>query len=177
MADNETQQHDRTEQPSAKRLEDARRRGQVPRSRELSMAAVTLAGAAVLLAGRANLAAGFEGLLARGLELPRAALLDSSRLPAALGSGIAAGIEMLAPLMIAVVAAAVLGAVALGGWSFSFEALAPNFGKLDPLAGLRRIFGWTGLSELAKSLAKFAVVVMAAGVLFANLAPDFLALG
>jgi len=177
MADNETQQHDRTEQPSTKRLEDARRRGQVPRSRELSMAAVTLAGAAVLLAGRANLAAGFEELLERGLELPRAALLDSTRLPAALGSGIAAGIEMLSPLMIAVVAAGVLGAVALGGWSFSFESLTPNFGKLDPFAGLRRIFGWHGLSELAKALAKFAVVAVAAGLVLAHLAQDFLALG
>ncbi|HET8698413.1 MAG TPA: EscU/YscU/HrcU family type III secretion system export apparatus switch protein, partial [Gammaproteobacteria bacterium] len=98
MADNEAQQHDRTEQPSAKRLEDARRRGQVPRSRELGTAAVTLAGAAVLLAQRANLAAGFSGLLERGLELPRAALLDTTRLPAALGEGIAAGIELLAPL-------------------------------------------------------------------------------
>jgi flagellar biosynthetic protein FlhB len=177
MADNEAQQHDRTEQPSAKRLEDARRRGQVPRSRELGTAAVTLAGAAVLLAGRANLAAGFSGLLERGLELPRAALLDTTRLPAALGAGIAAGIQLLAPLMIAVVAAGVLGAVALGGWSFSFEALAPNFGKLNPLAGLRRIFGWNGLAELAKSLAKFALVALAAAVLFSYLAPDFLALG
>jgi flagellar biosynthesis protein FlhB len=177
MAENETQQHDRTEQPSAKRLEDARRRGQVPRSRELAMAAVTLAGASVLLAGRANLAQGFAGLVERGLELPRAALLDATRLPAALGSGIAAGIELLAPLMIAVVAAAMLGGVALGGWSFSVEALTPNFGKLNPLAGFRRIFGWTGLSELAKSLAKFALVAVAAGVLLAYLAPDFLALG
>jgi len=141
------------------------------------MAAVTLAGAAVLLAGRANLAAGFTGLLERGLELPRAALLDSTRLPAALGAGIAAGIEMLGPLMIAVVAAGVLGAVALGGWSFSTEALMPNFGKLNPLAGFRRIFGWHGLVELAKSLAKFVLVAVAAGVLLAYLAPDFLALG
>ena len=177
MADNETQQHDRTEQPSAKRLEDARRRGQVPRSRELAMAAVTLAGASVLLAGRANFADGLARLLERGLELPRAALLDATRLPAALGSGVAAGIGLLAPLMIAAVAAAMLGGVALGGWSFSFEALTPNFGKLNPLAGFRRIFGWSGLSELAKALAKFAVVVIAAGVLLTYLAPDFLALG
>src|SRR5690242_14943533 len=98
MAENESQQDERTEQPSGKRLEDARRRGQVPRSRELSMAAVTLAGASVLLAGGGNLGRAFAGLLERGLELPRAALLDSTRLPAALGEGIGAGIEMLAPL-------------------------------------------------------------------------------
>ena len=48
MADNDTANHDRTEQPTAKRLEDARQQGQVARSRELSMTAVTLAGAAVL---------------------------------------------------------------------------------------------------------------------------------
>jgi flagellar biosynthetic protein FlhB len=49
MAENEAAQHDRTEPPTQKRLDDARRRGQVPRSRELSMTAVVIAGAAVFL--------------------------------------------------------------------------------------------------------------------------------
>jgi flagellar biosynthesis protein FlhB len=177
MAENDTPQHDRTEQPSAKRLEDARRRGQVPRSRELGMAAVVISGAAALLAGRAHFAEGFAQLMAGGLQLPRATLLDTAALPEALAAATAVGLQILAPLFIVVLAASVLGTIALGGWSFSFEALAPNFEKLSPIAGLKRIFGWNGLSELAKALAKFALVAVAGGYLLYGLAHEFLELG
>ena len=51
----ETQQEDRTEQATAKRLDEARRKGQIPRSRELSMAAVLMTGALVLYADGAQL--------------------------------------------------------------------------------------------------------------------------
>ena len=60
MAENDTPQHDRTEQPSTKRLDDARARGEVPRSRELAMTAVVLAGAAVLLGGSGYFAEGLR---------------------------------------------------------------------------------------------------------------------
>src|SRR5690606_28414379 len=98
MAENDTPQHDRTEQPSAKRLDDARARGQVPRSRELTMTAVVIVGAVVLLAGRQHFAAGSEGLFTLGLKLPREALFDAASLPMALSEGLAAGLSLLLPL-------------------------------------------------------------------------------
>jgi len=177
MAENDTPQHDRTEQPSAKRLEDSRRQGQVPRSRELSMMTVTLAGAAVLWGGQPYFAEGMRALLARGLELPRATLLDPGSMTKLLGDGVSTGLRLLAPLWLAVIVAGVVGSVALGGFSFSLEALLPKFEKLDPIAGFKRIFGWQGLVELAKSLAKFALVAVAAYVLFKTLAHEFLGIG
>ena len=177
MAENETQHHERTEQPTAKRLEDARRHGQVPRSRELGMTAVVLTGAAVLFFGRSYFADGIAKLLAGGLALPRSALLDSAALPQALSASVAAGLQLWLPLALAVTVASVIGTVALGGWSFSLDGLTPNFEKLDPIAGLKRIFGWNGLVELAKALAKFALVAVAAGLLLVNLKRDFLDLG
>jgi flagellar biosynthetic protein FlhB len=177
MAENETQQHDRTEQPSAKRLEDARRRGQVPRSRELSMTAVTLAGAAVLVIGQPHFAEALRGLITRGLSLPRATLLDPEAMTKLLGDGVAAGLWSLAPLWVVVVAASVVGSIALGGISWSFESLTLRLDRLDPAAGLKRIFGWHGVAELAKSLAKFALLGIATVLLLRYLANDFLALG
>jgi len=177
MAENDSQQHDRTEQPSTKRLEDARRQGQVPRSRELSMMAVTLAGAAVLWSGQSYFSESMRALLVRGLELPRAAVLDSGSMTKLLGDGVSAGLSLIAPLWVAVLIAAVVGSVALGGFSFSFELLLPKLEKLNPLAGLKRIFGWHGAVELAKSLAKFALVAGVAVLLLKHLAHDFLALG
>src|SRR5262245_33079605 len=177
MAENEAQQHDRTEQPSAKRLEDARRRGQVPRSRELSMTAVTLTGAAVLVLGQSHFAEGMRALLARGLSLPRETLLEPEAMTKLLGDGVAAGLWSMAPLWVAVVAASVVGSIALGGFSWSFESLTMRFDRLDPIAGLKRIFGWHGVAELAKSLVKFGLVAIATVLLLRYLANDFLALG
>jgi flagellar biosynthetic protein FlhB len=177
MADNESSQHDRTEQPSAKRLEDARRQGQVPRSRELAMMAVTLGGAAVLWAGQPYFAEGLRGLMEHGLELPRATLLDPGSMTKMLAQSLNLGLRIVAPLFIACVIASVVGSAALGGFSFSFEALMPKFEKLDPVAGFKRIFGWHGVAELAKSLAKFLLVATVAYFLIKYLARDFLALG
>ncbi len=177
MADNETSKQDRTEQPSAKRLEDARERGQVPRSRELAMTAVVLAGAVALLAGRDYFARGSARLLKLGLQLPRDMLFDGGALPRALQSGLVAGLEVLLPLAVVTIVAAFAGAVALGGWAFSGEALTPKFSKLNPIAGFGRILSWNGIVELVKALAKFALVAVVAGLLLWLLADDFLALG
>jgi flagellar biosynthetic protein FlhB len=177
MADNDTPQHDRTEQPSTKRLDDARRQGQVPRSRELSMTAVTLGGAAVLWAGRQYFGEGMRALLSRGLQLPRATLLDPDSMTKMLADGINLGLRVIAPLLVATLVASVVGSVALGGFSFSFEALLPKFEKLNPLAGFKRIFGWHGIAELAKSLAKFLLVACVTYFLIKHLAQDFIALG
>ncbi len=177
MADNDTPQHDRTEQPSAKRLDDARTRGEVPRSRELAMTTVVISAAAVLLGGSGYFAEGLEGLFEVGLVVPRKALFDASLLPGALLEGLSAGLRLLMPIAVATIGAAVLGSLALGGWSFSGEALTPNFGRLNPIAGFGRLLSLNGLVELLKALAKFAVVAIVAGVLLWRFGGDFLALG
>jgi len=177
MAENDTPQHDRTEQPSSKRLEDARRQGQVPRSRELSMMTVTLSGAAVLWAGQPYFSAGMRALMSRGLALPRATLLDPASMTKLLADGIGGGLQVIAPLFVACLVASVIGSVALGGFSFSFESLVPKLGKLNPVTGFQRIFGWHGFAELAKSLVKFLLVATVAYLLIMHLARDFLSLG
>jgi flagellar biosynthetic protein FlhB len=177
MADTDVADHDRTEQPTTKRLDDARRQGQVARSRELSMTAVTLAGAAVLWGGQSYFAEGMRTLLARGLELPRSTLLDPGSMTKLLADGVYTGLRLIGPLWIAVTVASVVGAIALGGFSFSFEALLPKFERLDPVAGFKRVFGWHGVAELAKALAKFALVAIVAVLLLRHLARDFLELG
>jgi flagellar biosynthetic protein FlhB len=177
MAENDTPQHDRTEQPSAKRLDDARERGEVPRSRELAMTTVVIAGAAVLLGGGRYFAEGLEGLFELGFKVPREALFDAERLPRALFAGLSSGIWLLLPVAAATMIAAVVGSIALGGWSFSTTALTPNFSRLNPIAGFGRIASMNGLVELLKALAKFAIVAGVAGLLLWRFGPDFLSLG
>jgi flagellar biosynthetic protein FlhB len=177
MAENDTPQHDRTEQPSAKRLDDARARGEVPRSRELAMTAVVIAGAGVLLGGGRYFADGLEALFELGLKVPREALLDAQLLPRALFEGLRGGIWLLLPIAAATIVAAIAGSIALGGWSFSTTALTPNFSRLNPLTGFGRVASVNGLVELLKALAKFAIVAAVAGLLLWRFGGDFLALG
>src|SRR5690349_4034172 len=98
MAENDTPQHDRTEQPTAKRLADARARGEVPRSRELAMTAVVVAGAAALLGGGGYFAEGLERLFELGMKVPREALFDAALLPRALLEGLLGGLRLLLPV-------------------------------------------------------------------------------
>ena len=177
MADNDTQQSERTEQPTPKRLEDARRKGQVPRSRELSMTLVMLAGACSFIVMRPFLAEKLTGIMELGLSLEREVVLDARILPSMLGAAIARGIEMLVPLWVILFVAALIGVLSFGGWTFSFEAAKPNLSKLNPLTGLKRVFGWNGLSELAKAMSKFVLVGVVASVLLWGMSRDFLGLG
>jgi flagellar biosynthesis protein FlhB len=177
MADNEHGPEDRTEQPTAKRLDDARERGQVPRSKELAATAVVIAGALTLLVGRGYYATNLTHLFELGLQLPRADLFDAKLLPDALVNGLVVGLKLLLPVAAATIGAAVLGTVALGGWAFSTQALVPDFSRLNPATGLSRIVSAKGLVELVKAIAKFAIVALIAGILLWHLGPDFLALG
>src|SRR5579872_7098905 len=79
MAENENGQ-DRTEQPTQKRLDEARRSGQVPRSRDLTTAAVVLVAGIGLRFSGAGIASGLAGLMRSGLTLSRDQVLDENRL-------------------------------------------------------------------------------------------------
>lgn len=176
MAD-EQQQQDRTEQPTPKRLEDARRKGDVPRSRELTMTTVMLSGAAaiLLLAGSSGerLVEGFRA----GFSIERNAAFDPSLMVDALGAGILSGLLAVAPLAAVLVAAALGGAALLGGWSFSMQAAAFRAERMSPVKGIKRIFSAHALNELAKAIAKFALVAAFAALWLWRSMDELLALG
>jgi len=168
---------EKTEQPTAKRLQDARERGQVARSKELGSAAVMIVGSGALLLGGGSLAGGFGQLLRGGLSFDRMALADASAMSRTLAVMAVDAILIVLPFFAAVMAAAVIAPLGLGGWVFTAEAFAPNFSRLDPAAGFGRIFGLAGLSELVKALLKFSVVGAIAVSVGLWLARDAVALG
>lgn len=158
MADNEQQLQERTERATPKRLEDARRKGQVPRSRELNMAAVMITGSFTFLAVQGQLGGHLLQLLRRGLNLDPALLRDPATMSKALGEAAVTTLAAFTPLLAAVALAAMLGGVALGGLSLSADPLTPKLSKLNPLKGLKRMFGVKGLVEVAKALAKAGLI-------------------
>ena len=168
---------DKTEEPTTKRRTDARDRGQVARSRELGTAAVMIVGSATLVLGGGSVAGAFAGVMRGGLAFDRAVLSDSGAMGHQLGVAAVDAILIILPFLGAVAGAAVLAPLALGGWVFSGEALVPDFSRLNPVTGLGRIFGITGLAELVKALLKFSVVGAIAVSVGMWLARDTVALG
>ena len=154
MAENHDGQ-EKSFEPSARRLDEARRRGQVPRSRELNTVAVTLAGVAAIVLLGDRLMQDLRGLVVEHFALSRADVFDPAAILRHLGDALTASLLILAPFFAVTVAAAVLASVALGGVQVSTEALRFDLGKLSPLQGMKRILSLHGLAELVKALAKF----------------------
>lgn len=173
----ETERDERTEQPTQKRLDEARKKGQIPRSRELNGTAVLLAGAGSIYALGGWLSKQFSALVSSGLTVDRAHATDVNLLIPQLGAGLAQAGKILAPILLLTFVVALAAPALIGGFSFSTEALAPKFSKLNPIQGFGRIFSARGLVELLKTMAKFLFVgLIAAGMLW-HLEPRLMALG
>ena len=149
---------ERTEEPSQKRLQDARNRGQVPRSRELTNFATMVGGSAALMAVGGSLATHLSQMMRRGLVIDPQSLGHVDSMLTALGQACMSALTVLLPVFAALIGLVVLASMALGGWNFSVQAMAPDFTRMSPLAGLKRLFGLRGASELGKALLKCAVV-------------------
>ena len=168
------QAQERTEAPTPRRLEQARKKGQVARSRELNTMTVMLAGAAGMLALGPWISERLRQLLISGLSPAAPDVFDVG--DALLGPVLHALVTF-APLLGLLLIAALAGPALLGGLVFSAEAARPKLERLNPLAGLKRIFSAQGAMELGKTLLKFTVLTGAAAALLAALANDLLQLG
>jgi flagellar biosynthetic protein FlhB len=174
MADD---RHDRTESPTQKRLDEARKKGQVPRSRDLNAAAVVLTGGLGLYGLGGVMGGRLQDLMRTGLSLSGAQSINADAMLQQLTASALQGALAAAPLLGLLLAAAVIAPLAIGGWTFSTEALVPDFGRLNPASGIARVFSTRGLFELLKALARVAVIGTVATVVLWLQFPRFTALG
>lgn len=152
MADSDQSSQERTLEPTARRLEEARREGQVPRSRHLAHL-LMLGGAAFALFLLADpLLADLRALLARGLAFDAASVRDPARMTARLGEIAGQGMLAVAPVLLILLAAAFAAPLAVGGWLFSPQVATPRFDRLSPLKGVGRMFSVIAMAELGKVL-------------------------
>lgn len=151
--------------PTQRRRQEAHRRGMVPTSTDLVGVAGLAAGGLALYWGGVSLWRGLEGILAAGLARPPA---HPEALWGLLGAQVGQGLMLAAPLMLAAGGAGLgVGLLQTGG-TFSLYPLRPDPGRLDPIAGLRRLVSLRGLVELARSILKAAAVGL---VVYFTLAP------
>jgi len=144
---------ERTEQPTPKRLEEARKRGQVPRSTDLNAAAVVMVASAGLYFLGSSFAGDLLELMRSGLTLSREEALDENSILPALHATMLHALLACVPVLGLTLLAALLAPLTIGGWNISSEALMPQFSRLNPAAGFKRMFSARGLVELAKAFA------------------------
>ncbi len=154
----EESDQERTEAPSPQRLEKAREDGQVPQSRELATFVVLMTGGAALWMMASGLGQAMSQIVRGGLQFQPAIARDSAYVMAQLSSQFFDAALALAPFLALVLIAALASPLLLRGWLFSTKALAPDFKRLNPLSGIKRMFSSQGLVELVKSLAKVGLL-------------------
>ena len=173
----EQQLQEKTERATPKREQDARKKGQIARSRELSTMGVTLSSALVFVFFGDTMLKGISDVLVSGLTPTKALLEDESLLFKPLKTGITHSVVTMLPLLLVVAIAAVTSPAALGGWSFSTSAMAFKGERINPIAGLKRLFALRGLMELLKALAKFLLVGAIGVAVLLSMADELLSLG
>ncbi|HDR9151454.1 TPA: flagellar type III secretion system protein FlhB [Burkholderia vietnamiensis] len=155
---------DRTEAATPRRREKAREEGQVARSRELASFALLAAGfyGTWLVSGPSG--AHLQTMLRSAFTFDRATAFDTHRMLSAAGTASAEGLAAVLPILALTGLAALLAPMALGGWLISQKTFELKFDRLDPIAGLGRMFSIQGPIQLAMSVAKTMVVGGIGGV-------------
>ena len=176
MAEQDSSQ-ERTEQPTPKRLADAKKKGQIPRSRDLNSMVITMLAAVSFLGFGSSMGHQFEAMLIDGLTLDRQDVFDVTAMQVSFAQGIFDGLILIGPFLLIMFVAALIAPISIGGWSFSWEALQPKLEKMDPIKGVKRIFSAKSLMELVKSIAKFVLITGVATAVIWVQAAEFFQLG
>lgn len=157
MAD-EDSDLEKTEQPSQKKLDDARKKGQIARSHELSTFSILLSGGAVLWFMGTSLNGHMVKMLRDGLTISPDVIFKPELMIPRLYD---LSIDMLitfAPVLAVLLLAAFVSPLLMNGWLFSTEALQPQFSRMNPISGIARMFSTNALVELTKALGKASIV-------------------
>ncbi|MGJ8692217.1 MAG: flagellar biosynthesis protein FlhB [Thalassotalea sp.] len=174
MADSDS--GEKTEDPTAKKLGDARKKGQIARSKDLGTMFVLVGSACGMLLVGPSLVIALSTMMKRLFSATREEVMDVHALFQMVVDSVSVVLIPLGWLFFVIAIAAFIGNTLLGGMSFSWEAMAPKFSKMSPIAGFKRMFGVQAAVELLKSILKFFVVFIVAYLLLAGLFDQILGL-
>ncbi len=168
---------ERTEQPTSRRLTEARERGQVARSQDLG-AAIDLAAAVALIVvfggwGLTALAAIVRGLLGDGAPGDPT---DATSIWAATAWAGEKAAWLVGPALLVAFVVGAAGQMGQIGWLWTTQPLQPRLDRLDPVAGLRRMFNRRSLVKMLVNTLKLGVVAVVAALVVSRRVPDLAAL-
>ena len=154
---------EKTESATPKRLEKAREEGQVARSRELASFALLAAGFFGVWSLSGSISLHLQSILRGAFTFDHSMVLDTHQMMIGAANAGKEGLFAVLPVLLLSGFAALAAPMALGGWLITTKPLAPNFGRLNPISGLGKIFSVQGPVQLGMSLLKTIVVGGMAG--------------
>ncbi|ASJ71786.1 flagellar biosynthesis protein FlhB [Granulosicoccus antarcticus] len=177
MAGQQDSGQDRTEDASPKRLADARKKGDVPRSKELNtvlMLLASLIGFAILGSNGVN---AYKEMASNQWKIDRERLFSDQVILNGLHTPFVEALWISGPFLVLMFLAVFIGPLCMGGWVFAASSLKVDPSKMNPLTGLKRMVGIQGLAELLKALLKVILLGGISVLLFRANVDDFLSLG
>ncbi|MDF3125790.1 flagellar biosynthesis protein FlhB [Rheinheimera sp. 1928-s] len=165
-----TSGQEKTEEPTSKKLEDTRKKGQVARSKDLATFAVLVGSSAGLLIFGKEIAGSVLEVCRRLLSLDEKDIFNPYSMFSVWGDALFELFPGLLKFFLLIMLAAYVGSVLVGGYNFTWQAVGFKWSKLNPGAGIKRMFGLQAMVELVKSIAKVLVI---GGLTFALLATFF----
>ncbi len=170
MAEDTQDKSQKSEEPTQKRLEDARQKGQLPSSREVNNWIMILAGTVVVILFGPAIMRDLRLVMVKFIAMPHAMPLDTAQAGDVIaGLFIDVGIILLIPMLILFGAALATGLVQ-NGLIIAPERLKPKLEKISPMKGIKRLFSMRSLTEFIKGLFKISIVGFVATVL---MLPEF----
>ena len=176
MAEGDTSQ-EKTEQPTPKKLSEAQKKGQIPRSKELNTMSIMVLGASGLLLLGGSMLGSLAEMMTNGFTLSRAEILDPNTVFIRFEQALWMALSGISPFLGLMTIVAIATPLMLGGWAFSGDQIVFKGERINPLAGLKRIFSAKGLMELVKALAKFIFVSSVAALFMWLKLDEFIHLG
>lgn len=167
---------ERTEDPTAKKLAEAKKKGQIARSKELGTMFVLVGSASAMMVMGDSLVSAMSTMMKRLFSATKAEATDLHAMFALISDSVYSILPPLFAIFFIILVAAFVGNTLLGGLNFSLEAMAPKASKLSPLQGFKRMFGVQAAVELLKSILKFFVVFIVAYLLLNGLFDQILGL-
>lgn len=162
MSEQNDSSQEKTEEPTTRKQEKAREEGQIPRSRELTTTFILLAGSIGLVVFSQYMTGKLIGITHFNFTLSREVIFDTEAMVQHLTASLYHGILSMMPVFGLLLVASIAGPIGLGGWMFSAKSMAPKGSRLNPIAGLKRMFALKALMELAKSLGKVLLILSVA---------------
>lgn len=160
----EEQGQEKTEEPTARKLTQARERGELPRSPDFGGAMEVLVICLLMFFLGAEIVDGFSEMLREGLTFNRTQIDDVQDLPLVAGARLLDGFWAVKWILLASIVVALLASTLNGGFNFSGKAAAPKLSKLNPLSGIKRMFGAQAWIGLLRNLLKFFAIAAVVGV-------------
>jgi len=156
MAENDTQ--DRTEQPTQKKLDDAKDRGQVAKSTEVNSVAILIAAMLAFKAGSGLFGRTLNGFMITTYHESSFIQITSQSLPGQMMIFLKVFATLVLPVMAAIVLAAVGSNLGQIGFMVAKKALIPKFSKINPFSGIKRMFSSRSLVEMLKGILKIIIL-------------------